>query len=241
MLRCVSGTFVPGLLLVLLLFSGAALANQSLEIPGGGGVMGSFTVSNQAPYAGLQGLVAGSYNFRLTVTDSSGQSSSCTVHHGAVAADSRDVVVTGEPMLDALLGPQIRFGANPWPYFDDRHKDLADHFGGLQATHPDVWNNLRTGTVSITQGTNTLTGSGTSFLSDFACNGTDHVVIEYPYAPAGGITSAHHWRSTVTACASDTDHCQQLSASHHQRTRLCEDDSGRGGLLVRLYFKHQFV
>jgi len=55
-----------------------------------------------------------------------GKSSVCTVNHGAVVTDDNGVVITNNSAVDALLGPMIRLGANPWPWFDDRHKAGAD-------------------------------------------------------------------------------------------------------------------
>jgi hypothetical protein len=74
----------------------------------------------------VNGLEFGSYVFELKVTDSSGAESTCSVKHGAVASDDGGVVSTGNATVDALLGPMVRFGANPWPWFDDRHKAEAD-------------------------------------------------------------------------------------------------------------------
>jgi len=74
----------------------------------------------------VSGMVAGSYTFQLTVTDSSRQSSVCTVNHGSVVTDDNGVVIPNNPAVDTLLGPMIRYGANSWPWFDDRHKADAD-------------------------------------------------------------------------------------------------------------------
>ena len=152
----------------------------------------------------ITGLLAGQYQFQLRVTDGSGGSSTCTETAGAVVSDSKGVVITGNQTLDNVLGPLIRWGANPWPYYDDRHKYLADFFGGLQATHTDVWDTTLTGTVTLTHGSTTITGVGTSFLSTFACNGTDVIVLYYTHTPPGGVTSQYRNPSTVLSCQSDT-------------------------------------
>ena len=85
----------------------------------------------------MKGLVFGSHVFHLTVTDSEGRSSSCTVSHGAVATDSNDIVITGDDRVDLLLGPLARFGANPWPWMDDRNRAAAD----IQIANLDTYYN----------------------------------------------------------------------------------------------------
>ena len=46
----------------------------------------------------------GSYVFQLTVTDSSNQSSTCTVKDGAVATDDNDIVVSNNSAVDHVAG-----------------------------------------------------------------------------------------------------------------------------------------
>jgi hypothetical protein len=73
---------------------------------------------------------SGSYNFQLTVTDGSGQSSSCTVHDGAVPTDGNGVVIYPSGAFYAaanqFLGPLIQWGRNPWPWYDTEHMLAAD-------------------------------------------------------------------------------------------------------------------
>lgn len=153
----------------------------------------------------IQGMVFGPYNFRLQVTDGSGASSTCMVHHGAVATDNNGVVLTGDAKLDQLLGPMIQWGRNPWLYADDRHKYLADHFGGLQSTvWDDVWEDTFAGTIALTQGSTTITGSGTSFLTTFACNGSDFIDVRWTHTPPGGSPTQYRWGANVISCASNT-------------------------------------
>jgi hypothetical protein len=122
----------------------------SYPLDGGAGLSYSWRQVSGPSAAGLSGataaqpavtgLVFGSYVFELTVTDSSGVSSACTVKHGAVASDENGAVVTNNSAVDALLGPMIGFGANPWPWFDDRHKAAADlQIAGLDAYYGAYW------------------------------------------------------------------------------------------------------
>lgn len=76
----------------------------------------------------------GTYVFGLTVRDQSNQSASCEVRDGAVVVDSNDVVITNNTVIDTLLGPQIRWGGNPWPWYDDRHRAEAEYQKGNMDT-----------------------------------------------------------------------------------------------------------
>jgi hypothetical protein len=132
--------------------------------------------SHTAAQPTVRGLVSGPANFQLTVTDASGQSSTCSVDDGAVATDDNDIVITGNASVDTLLGPMVRLGANPWPWFDDRNKKLADlQIAAMDTNSPDYWDTAAAGTVSVspTQACSgsavgaCLIGSGTTFTSTF--------------------------------------------------------------------------
>jgi hypothetical protein len=133
--------------------------------------------TSPSPTFNTGSLVSGPVNFTLTVTDGSGQPTSCSVHDGAVVTDSNNVVQTGNPNVDTLIGPQIAFGNNPWPWFDDRNKKLADlQMGAMDTNYPDFWDTVAGGTVSISPSQNCggsaagacLVGSGTNFTSTFS-------------------------------------------------------------------------
>jgi hypothetical protein len=129
--------------------------------------------------------IFGSYVFQLTVTDTSGQSSTCTVKHGFVATDNNNVVIHGSAPVDTLLGPMIRYGANPWPWFDDRHKAEADfNIAQLSTYYKPFWvDSQKAGTVAVTAGSATVIGSGTSFTTTF-CQGPGNPTA--PIQVAGG-------------------------------------------------------
>ena len=147
------------------------------------------TISGQnTPQPTISGMVAGSYTFQLPVTDSSQQSSVCTVNHGAVVTDDNGVVITNNPAVDTLLGPMIRFGANPWPWFDDRHKADADvQIANMDSYYGAWWDVADAGTVSVTVSSNpygpgsVVTGVGTTFTTTF-CQGPSA-----PTVPISGI------------------------------------------------------
>lgn len=156
----------------------------------------------------ITGLVAGSYTFKLTVTDESEQSSVCTVTHGAVETDDKDVVITRNGAVDTLLGPMVRYGANPWPWFDDRHRAVADvQIANMDAYYGAYWDVADPGTVTVTTGSTAVSGSGTSFTTTI-CQG--------PGAPSTPKASLIIWYPTdvpgqtgrrtmsVASCESDT-------------------------------------
>ncbi len=152
----------------------------------------------------VSGLVFGTYKFQLTVTDSSGASSQCSVAHGAVATDDNGVVRVADPRIAKLLGPLMRWGASPWPWFDDRHKAFADFFGGLQSSeYLDYWNTAQVGTVSIAHDGTAVIGSGTNLQTLFCDGGstTNGKFIVVWYVVGAG-TGRHSY--SVASCTDET-------------------------------------
>jgi hypothetical protein len=169
--------------------------------------VGAQTVSQPT----ITGLVAGSYTFQLTVKDSSGQSSVCTVNDGAVVTDDHDVVITNLPAVDTLLGPMVRYGANPWPWFDNRHKAEADlQIANMDLYYGAYWNVADPGTVTVATGSTTVTGVATTFTTTF-CQGPGNptvpqsgaaIVVWYPNGDLAGDTGRREM--SIVSCTSDT-------------------------------------
>src|ERR1035437_7765864 len=157
----------------------------------------------------ISGLVFGSYVLHLTVTDSSNQSSVCTVKDGAVATDNNNTVITNNSAVDTLLGPMVRYGANPWPWYDNRHKQAADNQIAVMDTYfPAWWDTAGPGTVTVTNGSNALVGVGTTFTTTF-CKGPSQPTVHqdgYPviaiWYPLGAGTG--HSMASVKSCPDDT-------------------------------------
>ncbi len=156
----------------------------------------------------ITGLVFGSYQLQLTVTDSSGQSSSNTLKYGAVFTTPNDVVIPPQGYVTSILGPMLRLGASPWPYFDTSNVAMANFFGGLQSSdYLDVWNNAQPGTINVINGGTSITGTGTTFISTFCGGGNTAVtgatlIVGYPVPNAIG-----QWGRAplnVISCQSDT-------------------------------------
>lgn len=149
----------------------------------------------------------GQWTAQLSVADSSGNKSTCTSVVGAVGTDDNGVVVDAPSYVYKILGPQIRWGASPWPSFDERNKAYADLHGAAQGVVLiPYWETAEAGTVTATNGSSTITGSGTSFQSTF-CNGgstpasgtNPQITLWYRVGAATGRRGY-----AVTACGSDT-------------------------------------
>ncbi len=152
----------------------------------------------------VTGTVNGGYTVKVTVTPASGSPSSASFSFGAVATDSNLVTIpSSNALLSQLLGSSVLFGHGVWPELDSKQKELADLYGGLQSTEwTAYWETdpPMTGTVTIDSKTDTaIVGNGTSFLSQFNCDGTDSIVVRYT---ENGRTRYH--AKVVTACADNT-------------------------------------
>ena len=147
----------------------------------------------------LTGLVFGDYAVELTVTDQAGNAATSVTHIGAVATDDNGVVVNANPAADAILGPMIAFGQNPWGLADYWHlagsiqREAQYVSSGLSPTWPyATWESMQAGTVSYNW---------------------------------GGVGMAPTWmggtRTTLTAaCASSATSCTVASATVLQLTSL---------------------
>ena len=157
----------------------------------------------------VRGLVFGSYVFQLTVTDSSNQSTTCTVKHGAVATDDNDTVITNNSPVDILLGPMVRYGANPWPWYDNRHKQAADNQISILDTYfPAWWDTPGPGTVTVTNGSQTIVGVGTAFTTTF-CQGPANPTVPQVGSPIIAIwhplgAGTGRVMAGVVSCTDDT-------------------------------------
>lgn len=194
----------------------------------------------------INGMVFGSYVFSLTVTDSNGRSSSCSVKHGAVATDANGVITYPTAYLTQIFGPSIRWGANPWPWFDERHKALAKYFGALQtqsgpAGYKDFWNTANAGTITVQSGSNTVTGTNTNFLSAFCAGGntvspaSDVIIIWYPLPDGSTGRRAYPVRS----CESDTSLTIGLAFAQTSGTGVSytiSDDTGQGSQPLGVWY-----
>ena len=92
----------------------------------------------------INGMVAGTYNIRLDVRDLGGLVGSSVLSFGAVASDENGVVIQRDSRVDRILGPQLRFGLSPWPWFDERQKKITEFYGDLldsSSNYQEYWDN----------------------------------------------------------------------------------------------------
>ena len=101
----------------------------------------------------ISGIVYGDYVMQLTVTDVSNNQTVATQDIGAVAMDSKGIVVNADPNADAMFGNMIAFGNNPWGYADywEQHAmylRLADYTASGWVSSGPQWEQTGAGTVS---------------------------------------------------------------------------------------------
>jgi len=153
----------------------------------------------------------GSFNTQLVVTDSNGHQSSCNVHNGVVIANARGAIdLTAEglsPVQQFIVGPQVAYGRSHWPYADTAvNNELNLQYANLQnpQIYQPYWRNLQPGTVTLTGGSSTVVGSGTSFRALFCSGGQtsdgSYFILRYTGVPDG---LTHYAQFQVMNCIDD--------------------------------------
>jgi len=168
--------------------------------------------SKTASQPSLTGLSFGPYTIQLTVTDTSGQSSTCSVKHGAVATDNNNIVIIPNPAHANILGQTTQWNQSPWPFFEDRNKAFADLImSQLNTSYTDYWNKAGPGTITVKNGSPIVTGVATTFQTTF-CGGSGkttpgpgnnvQLMVWYPSKNYPGTTGRRGFN--VVSCDSDT-------------------------------------
>lgn len=160
-----------------------------------------------APNPAIRGLITGTYQIELRVVDGAGRENSTIATYGAVATDSKGVVILPENASEVLFSNQLILGQAPWTYFDERNVALADLFGGMQENEfRATWTDPQPGTISWAPNSTTIIGTGTTFRATF-CNGGDTNTggnkIMLPYTRPNGATGRRLVH--VNGCPSDTE------------------------------------
>lgn len=101
----------------------------------------------------IRGLIFGTYKFRLQVTDAALHTAIGDLETGAVAMDSKGVVIQANPAADILFGPMIALGKNPWPWADEMtlHSAIVRK-PYLDTISPPGWGGGVQGTISYEPG-----------------------------------------------------------------------------------------
>ncbi len=149
-------------------------------------------------------LTFGSYGIRLQIRDGTGHTAMKEFKIGAVATDDNYVVQFPDAAVEKVLGPQIMYGKNPWPWADERNKTFADIIiNSLDALWPDNWNVPATGQIIARHDDTLITGTDTHFLSD-ACSasGNKLLVVWYPSSDYPGTTGRGLFG--IDSCPDDT-------------------------------------
>jgi hypothetical protein len=168
---------------------------------------------------GVTASAFGSYVFQLEVTDTSSNTATCTVKDGAVVTGNNNIVITGLRNVDLLLGPMVRYGANPWPWYDNRHKTSADLQNAVMDTYfPDWWDAAAPGTVTVSTSQQCgssaagacVVGSGTTFTTTF-CQGPGSPTVPQTYYTMiaiwhtqGVVSGTGREMNQVSSCIDDT-------------------------------------
>ena len=192
------------------------------------GPSGLFFAGRSSCSPTISGIVYGDYTMELAVTDVTNNQVVATADVGAVAMDSKGIVVNADPNADAMFGDMIAFGQNPWGYADywEQHAmylRLADYTAEGWGSSGPQWEQTGAGTVSYywngrgigpgnTTCSNTLTaGITAAALSIPVSNASCLDLTTYPtriLLAAGGPTeevricssSATGGPATLTAC-----------------------------------------
>lgn len=128
----------------------SAVSSQWQQVSGPSTV---FWTNQNTPKPTIDGLIFGTYDFTLQVTDASGKTATAPLELGAVATDDNGVVVNADPNVDKIFGPMIAFGKNPWGYADERAMTATKLRMAAYTTQglaPPSWTVARAGTVSYT-------------------------------------------------------------------------------------------
>ena len=150
---------------------------------------------------------------------------------GASASDGNGGVVVSDAAIQFLLGPMARYGAG-WSWFDDRAITAAEYqidmqtgANGASAFWSAPWETNLAGTVSVTNGSATVTGTGTTFQTSF-CGGAGNttpsanfgqIYIKYNSADYPGTQGLA--RYNVTACNSQTSITVNAAWAHATGTQ----------------------
>jgi hypothetical protein len=125
--------------------------------------------------------VFGQYTLQCTATTSSGAEGSSLLVIGAVATNDAGVVIPPNSEIAFLLAPMLRSDTSPWPFYDKNRRRVAFEVGASVVAAATAYiSTPAAGTVSVSNGSAVVTGTGTSFLSQYAAGA--QIVLYYLHA-----------------------------------------------------------
>jgi hypothetical protein len=132
----------------------------------------------------VSGALPGPYTFQLTVEGVSGAPGTSTIAAGAIPTDNNGVVANSAA-ADAIFGPMIAFGRNPWGGADRTALTglKARNVAGYEARYSKEWLDYKTGTVAY-KGFWLSSGAPRAVL-DGSINATDMAI---PVVSTAGLT-----------------------------------------------------
>lgn len=126
------------------------------------------TIKNgTSPTATVTGATEpGTYEFKVTATDAYGQSVNRSVRLGVVLTNEAGMVKVNDPRAAFVLGPLVRTGRGPWPFYDKVRNEVGVKWGETYGPAPGE-TDVRAGKITLTRNSRTVRGTGTTFLQDY--------------------------------------------------------------------------
>lgn len=148
----------------------------------------------------ISGASFGTYRLQLTVGDGTNTATS-TLDVGAIATDTKGVVVQADSKADVIFGPMIAYGRSALGRIDERTETMRRlqpaylTSSGYDKTTPPAWNTPATGTVTF----RTQASTGSSTTTTAGINTTD---LSIPIADASQLNLSSF--PTIVALQSST-------------------------------------
>jgi len=133
-----------------------------------------------SPTPTITGAIFGSpsYVLKLTVTDVAGKSAENTVKIGAVPTNENGVVIVEDGKASFILGPMLRDGLSPWPFYEQVRTAKGHELGKTYAVRARVdLDSPAAGTIQVTRAGMAVTGTGTDFRSLFTCKEEEYLIV----------------------------------------------------------------
>lgn len=175
------------------------------------------------PTAAFTPPVAGTYQIQLTATDALGQIGTYTASVGSVATDSNGVVITGNPVVDKIMGPLTASGTSPWPYYDIAEQELGSTIATAALANPPTLGTPLSGTSQLVNNFAGLVGTGTHYTTEVHVG--DSLVVEWNSSDGPG---TGRYVDHVTSITDDT----HLTFSLFQLSSVITSSSPLTGLTV---------
>lgn len=190
-------------------------------------------VSRTSCSPSITGLIFGTHQFALQVTDVNNSISTANLSAGAVATDSNGVVVNADPNVDKIFGEQLAFGMSPWGWADERA--LAATTLRAQAyidkgISPPIWKTPETGTIAYRfNGATNLGSGGTTLSSAIASATTGTIAITDASKLDLGTLPTRVLVGNIFTSQEEVRICSTTGTTGAQTLTVCYDGRGYSG------------